>query len=562
MVNNTDHTIRVAIYTRVSSQEQADNGTSLESQAEQLEAFCKGQKWEIFNQYTDPGFSGKDDKRPGLESLRRDAKAGYFEKVIVWRLDRLARNLRLILGIEAELREQDISLFSMKEMVDTQTSIGRTVFQVLGLTAEWEREAIIERTKTGRLQRYKEGHWASGAAPYGYDYDRDTKHLVINESESKTIKVIYSLYASGKSIRSIADQLNQELVRPRGKTGKGWYSSGIRQVLINPAYRGETMVNRHSHISDIKKVDLSKIIRIPIPPIVSEDIWNIAQSRLANNKHLKATDDEVFTLQGLIKCGLCGFSYRTDRFSHRRYYVCRGELKNSHLDGSPRCKNRYIRAENLEQAVWTRVVDILNDPNKLKPMLVDAIDKLRESESSLEARLLPIEKRLKEINAMKSRLVDKFVIDNMDSEKYKVAQQNLEKEEARLLALRKDVDPNQLSELESTRGLLRFWQNQVNSMAWNLEDPAIEDKSVMVRTMDEPHNTVLKVLGIGDGDLSGIMQFPTTQRELFDKLQLRLVVFKDKIEVKAVFPMPDIKNQECTFTKGYTRGRKATTIMG
>jgi site-specific DNA recombinase len=149
MVNNTDHIIRVAIYTRVSSQEQVDNGTSLESQAEQLEAFCKSQKWEIFNQYTDPGFSGKDDHRPGLESLRRDAKAGYFEKVIVWRLDRLARNLRLILGIEAELRELNVAVFSMKEMVDTSTPIGRTVFQVLGLTAEWERDSIIERKGIG-----------------------------------------------------------------------------------------------------------------------------------------------------------------------------------------------------------------------------------------------------------------------------------------------------------------------------------------------------------------------------------------------------------------------------
>jgi hypothetical protein len=147
---------------------------------------------------------------------------------------------------------------------------------------------------------------------------------------------------------------------------------------------------------------------------------------------------------------------------------------------------------------------------------------------------------------MKSRLADKWIIENMDTEKYKAAQQNLEKEEFRLISLRRETDPNQLVELESTRGLLRFWQNQVNSMAWNLEDPAIEDKSVMIRTMDEPHNTVLKLLGIGDNELSDRVQFPTTQRELFDKLQLRLIVFKDKIEVKAVFPMPDILYQEYT----------------
>ena len=108
-------------------------------------------------------------------------------------------------------------------------------------------------------------------------------------------------------------------------------------------------------------------------------------------------------------------------------------------------------------------MDIINDPNKLKPMLIEAINNLKDRESSLESRLLPIEKRLKEIAERKSRLVDQFVIDNMDAAKYKVAQQNLEKEEARLLSLRKDVDPNQLSELELTRGLLRFWQNQVNS---------------------------------------------------------------------------------------------------
>ncbi len=551
--NNNDHVPKVAIYTRVSSQEQVDNGTSLESQSEQLEAFCKAQRWEIFNQYTDPGFSGKDDHRPGLESLRRDSKAGYFEKVIVWRLDRLARNLRLILGIEAELREQDVALFSMREMVDTSTSIGRTVFQVLGLTAEWERESIISRTTTGRLQRLKEGHWATGAAPYGYDYNKEIKHLVINEPEAKVIRMIYDLYASGKSLESISDQLNKELISPRRKTAKGWYSTGIRQVLINPAYKGEAVVNRHCHITDINKVDLSKAIRLAVPPLVSEDKWDIAQSRLSNNKHLKATEDGVFTLQGLVRCGLCGCSYRADRLHDARYYACRGQLKNVHLDGSPKCKNRNIRAERLEQAVWSRILDIINDPNKLKPMLIESIDKLKERESELESRLLPIEKRLKEIAEMKTRLADKWILDNMDTVKYKLAQQNLEKEEARLISIRRESDPEQLAELQSTRGLLKFWQSQVDSMDWNVEDGAIEDKSVMVRTIDKPHTTILTLLGIGDTNLSDKLQFPTTQRELFDKLQLRLVVFKDKIEVKAVFPILDIANQECTSTRGWMR---------
>jgi site-specific DNA recombinase len=193
------------------------------------------------------------------------------------------------------------------------------------------------------------------------------------------------------------------------------------------------------------------------------------------------------------------------------------------------------------------VVDILDDPNKLEPMVIEAINKLKERESALESRLMPIEKRLKEINERKSRLVDKFVIDNMDSDKYKVAQQNLEKEEARLITLRREVDPNELGELELTRGYLRFWQNQIAEMKRILKEPD-ENKRVMFKMTDEPHKKVRKLLDIGDSDLSERMQFPTTQRELFDKLQLRLIVFKDKIEVKAVFTMPDITRQECTLT--------------
>ena len=547
MENNTEHITRVAIYTRLSSQEQAEKGTSLESQAEQLESFCKGQKWEVFNHYVDGGFSGKDGNRPALQALRRDAKAGYFEKVAVWKLDRLARNQRLILELEAEFREQDISLFSIKEMVDTQTAIGRTVFQVLGLTAEWERDNITERTKTGRLQRMKEGYWASGRAPFGYDYNKVTKHLVINVGEAEIIRKIYDLYASGKSLGAIADTLNKELVSPRGKNSKGWYNNSIRHILINPTYKGEAVVNRHCHISDINRVDLSKAIRLAVPPIVPEDKWNIAQSRLSNNKHLKAAEKGVFTLQGLIKCGICGCSYGAAHSGKYRNYICRGKLKNYHLDGSPRCTNRNIRADILEKVVWRRVMDIINDPNKLEPMLVEAIDKLKERESALETRLLPMERRLKEIAEMKSRLVEKWVIENMDTEKYRIAQQSLDKEEARLIALRRETDPNEMAELESTRSLLKFWQRQVNSLAWNQEDPTTEDR-VMVRSVDNPHEIILKILGLGYGELSEEMQFPLTQRELFDKIQLRLIVFKDKIEVKAAFPMPDIMPQECTST--------------
>jgi site-specific DNA recombinase len=544
MVNNTDHIIRVAIYTRVSSQEQVDNGTSLESQAEQLEAFCKAQKWEIFNQYTDPGFSGKDDKRPGLESLRRDAKAGYFEKVIVWRLDRLARNLRLILGIEAELREQNVAIFSMREMVDTSTPIGRTVFQVLGLAAEWERESIIERTKAGRLQRYKEGKWAGGPVPFGYDYDHETKKLVTNSNEAIIVKRIFNEYINGGTLNGVATSLQRDHIPPRSTHSMGWRLNAVHNILLNPIYKGNQIVNRHGHIADIKKVDMTKAIEISVPPIVSEDIWKKAQNRLSTNVHNKPSKRGEYLLQGLITCGLCGYVFKSDKNKEKRFYMCRGRMKDKHLDGSEKCKAPSFRADWLENEVNDRLKALIDDPTKLTQVIRNSINTLRLREEELNARIRPIDEQIGQINQQKSKLADDWIICNMDKVKYQEIRSTLDKEEARLKLIRSNIDPSQIAELEKTQVQLRLWENQLKDIAWNLEN---EDGS-KIRSVDAPHNIAASAIRFNDDSLSAVVGFPTSPRQLLDLLQVKLVVFNDRIEVNALIPMQPIELQRFTST--------------
>ena len=111
--------IKVATYARVSTQEQAVEGTSLEHQSEQLTTYCQSQGWEIVRRYVDPGYTGKDGDRPGLKRLQDDAKYSMFEKVVVFKLDRLARKLRLMLEIEEKLKEHGVGLHSVKETLDT-----------------------------------------------------------------------------------------------------------------------------------------------------------------------------------------------------------------------------------------------------------------------------------------------------------------------------------------------------------------------------------------------------------------------------------------------------------
>jgi len=539
--------IKVAIYTRVSTSEQATEGTSLAFQLEQLQRQCALQGWQIVATYEDAGYSGKDGERPGLKRMLADARSGLFSKVLVYKMDRLARSLRLLLEIEDKLNKVGVSFYSVGEVLDSSTTSGRHFIQILGMVSEWERESIIQRTKSGRLQRYKEGKWAGGHPVYGYDYDRDSKKLVIDLAEAKVVQRIFKLYLSGKTLNAIANLLNAEHVPPRSKDGKGWRSTAIRSILLNTTYKGVLLVNRGNKTGNSNGGDSDQAIEISVPPIITDGKeWDVAQQRLKDNKALHSTGDKRWLLQGLIKCGACGLNYRAETNHHRRYYSCRGKLKVRHLDGSAKCKSRGLSAGWLEEEVWHRIEALVNDPNRLAPLLKDTVDDLKSKAEELQAKIRPVNEQLTDIARKKERLADQWVQLAMNPDKYRDLRRALDEEEMRLKSIRNANDPAELEELETTLGLLRFWEAQLGAMAWNVEN---EDGS-MVRLVDSPHRAALKVVAIEETDLSATIKFPTSRRELLDRLQVRLVVFDDRVEVKALFPIEPIYCQEFHSTRG------------
>lgn len=300
-----------------------------------------------------------------------------------------------------------------------------------------------------------------------------------------------------------------------------------------------THTHGRANISDINKIDLSKAIQIRVPAIVDEQMWQTAQERLRNNKHVKPKKQGEFLLQGMVTCGVCGYAYRAERVHGIRYYLCRGRMKYHHLDGSPRCESPCLKADWLESQVWQRIEEITDDPNRLFLVIKDTIENLRLKEADLSARIRPIDERLAEIAEQKARLADDWVVRHMNNDKFKELKDNLDKEEGRIRALRAEIDPSQIAELESTKGVLRFWEDQIKSMVWNTEN---EDGS-MVRLVDKPHQVVLKVVGFEDRKLSDTLGFPASRRELLDKLQVKLVVFNDRIEVNGLFPIQPIDIQ-------------------
>lgn len=534
--------VKVAIYARVSTQEQANEGTSLKHQCEQLKIYCQSQEWQVMGTYVDGGSTGKNADRTGLKNLLSGARLGLFQKVVVYKLDRLVRKLRLLLELEENLKDYGVYLYSLKDQVDTSTAIGRTVFQVLGLVSEWERETIIERTRTGRINRYRAGCWAGGKSLYGYSYNANTKKLVINEAEAAIVRRIFNEYNAGQSMVRIANMLNEEQIPSRYSTAKGWRMSAVRDILVHPAYKGTQYVNHHLHSSKLTDEKPPGAIEISVPKIVADDLWYGAQEHRRNNRHMQTMPSGSRLLQGLIVCGICGYHFRSQSARNYKIYGCRGRLKYNHIDGSTRCPAPIIKAEWLEQEVWQRIESIINDPNRLEPLLKDTIEKLQARQKELATRIRPINDQLLEIQEKKARLMDEYVVHNMDPGKYKEYQHSLQQEEDRLKSIQAEVDPTQIEELQRTKGLLRFWQSQVEAMAWNTES----EDGQRVRIVDGPHTNVLRIVGLEDKDMN--LDFPTTRRQLLDLLQTKLVVFEDRVEVKAIFPIEPIRHRLCTST--------------
>lgn len=537
----------VAIYARVSTQEQAEEGTSLEFQHEQLMGYCRAQGWEVFREYVDRGFTGKNGNRPELKRLLADARLGRFGKVVVFKLDRLARKLRLLLEMEEDLKEHGVALVSVKDSIDTSTAMGRTVFQMFGLVAEWERETIVERTRSGRQQRYKQGCWAAGRAPYGYAYNRETKKLDIDEATAPIVRRIFQEYADGRTLVQIMHGLNGNGIAPRRKQSRAWVATAVRDILVNPAYKGQLAVNHYQHIAKVYRIDMSKASIIKVPAIVTEALWDRAQKRRKENRAVRLSRRRApWLLQGLVTCGVCGYSYRTQTYNRngRRVYSCRGRSSYAHLDGSPKCTCPNWDADVLENEVWRRVEAILNDPDRLEAMIADTVDRLKAREAELSALIRPIDQQLAAIAEKKARLADDWVQLNMDPGKYRKLQEDLDQEESRLKGIRGEIDPEQLEDLERSRAMLKFWEGQARAMRWNL----VDDEGRVLRTVHRPHETVLKIVGLEDEGIGKAMSFPATKREMLDRLGIRVVMFQDRAEIKGVVEVEPIDCQLCTST--------------
>ena len=384
-----------AIYTRVSSDRQKEDQT-IDSQISALKEYAVEQGYKIPEEwcFKDDGFSGAYLNRPELERLRDLSAEGQIETLLIYSPDRLSRKYAYQVLLIEEFNRVGVEVVFIKSPKAT-TPEEELLLQFQGMIAEYERAQIVERSRRGKKHQAKLGNVnVLGRAPYGYWYIKKTEHsnaiYEIVEERAEIIRQIFQAYTQeGKSILGIARWLNQRGIAT--STGKGkWMPRTIQRILRNPAYKGQAAFGRHEYIRDFKgrrgrwrgkpaKGPLTRLrpqnewIHIPVPAIISTDVFELAQERLQKNKHFAKRNTKVTTLlQSLLVCASCGYAiYRVSgpktsvKGGKLHYYRCsRSERWRMGVDKV--CSNRPIRQDYLDELVWSEVMKLLGNPELVR----------------------------------------------------------------------------------------------------------------------------------------------------------------------------------------------------
>ncbi len=214
---------KVAIYVRVSTEEQAKEGISLEAQRERCIKFCEAKGWTVHKAYEDAGFSAGSTNRPAFKQLLQDARGSSFSNLVVYKIDRFSRNLKDLIITLDELREQGVNFTSVTEPFDTTTPIGEAFFQIIGVFAQLERGMVKERVKLAFDKKVSDGEYLN-RAPMGYAYKGG--RLVINEIEAQKVREIFAMWAAGVHYKEISEKFGTPV-------------STLYTLVRNPTYIGK-----------------------------------------------------------------------------------------------------------------------------------------------------------------------------------------------------------------------------------------------------------------------------------------------------------------------------------
>lgn len=409
---------RAAIYARVSTVEQADEGYSIDAQLKILRNICDEKGFELVEEFVDRGISGKDIvNRPGLQAMLQAVEERRLDIVLVWKMNRLSRKITDMLNIVDSLKLYNVEFYSHTDNIDTNTPQGSFQFHIMAAVSEFERKNIAENVKMGMIERAQSGRW-NGGVVYGYDIIkvRDTMRkrgdtlLEINPAEAEVVRKIFNLYNQGDGYKTIANRLNHEGHKTKHKREHS--INGVKTILMNPLYAGYIRYNVRQEWSTKRRKNINPdpvLVKGIHDPIIDEQTWKRTQellkgrSRTPNRVHSGS-----YLLTGIMKCPQCGAGMVLSRTTNKRtngekrvleYYAC-GQWKNK---GSSVCSSNGVRVDKANPYVINRIRELLSDPSLLKG-LIEAVNKNAKQEiQPLQKRHAHLVRRLESVERKREK---------------------------------------------------------------------------------------------------------------------------------------------------------------
>jgi site-specific DNA recombinase len=447
---------RVATYERVSSEDQRERET-IKTQTDEIARLLAGQPGvELVGRYVDDGVTGTTPlaERPDGRRLLADAEAGLFEEVWTYKFDRLGRDTPDQTAIGRWFKRRGIRLISRLEGEPDLLT-----WDILAAISDNDRRMFLRRTADGMSRAAREGRYCGGIVPFGFRVEglKQNAHLVpdhanvwADKSAADLVRDIYERLAlQGQSCRAIAREFNALGIPThyardgrgvRGKATQGlWRPGRIRNLVVNPVYRGELQYGRRIDQRGAKTERRGhEITSAAIEGLVSPTLWQAAQDALAANRRTAKNTRQVYLLRGVIHCGICGLTLVGSAGNAGARYRCGGEL----VERGPiagRCPCASIRTDALEPAIWTDIERFLRNPG-------DVLDELdgraeREAQGAIaEAEAITLGRALQALEAQRKQAVALNIRGRLSDADLDVELDRIEAErtalQARLAALR------------------------------------------------------------------------------------------------------------------------------
>ncbi|UCB57568.1 MAG: recombinase family protein [Candidatus Omnitrophota bacterium] len=417
--------MKVALYARVSSDQQAEKNNSIPSQLRLLHEYADKHNMSIYKEYIDEGESALSVNRPAFLEMISETKKKFppFQAILVWKLSRFARNRQDSILYKSLLKKRGIEVISISEPIDN-TPQGQLMEGMIEVIDEFYSAVLAQETLRGMAENARKGYRNGGFSVYGYKniriYDEKknakTKYE-INPSEAKAVRLVFELYAKGNGLKNIAIHLNKYGYKAR--SGNLWNKNTIANILRNEVYIGWTVFNKRDKKTfgkQFKPKDEWVVIKNTHEPIVNEELFykvqRLIEQRQPKNQPAQVTASQ-YLLSGLIKCGKCKGAYGVTGYGRDRkyaYYNCITYSKK----GKDICPGHRLRADELDIEVTERVKNLLFSEENMKKLVNDInaatkslrigygkkIIELKRKASDLQLRLM------RQYEAIESAMID------------------------------------------------------------------------------------------------------------------------------------------------------------